>query len=235
MAAPKQSLRKLTDSEKKIHNLLRRKQVTVNDTNQLMKDERKRLMEIINETIKRADPVERDKILNKIEPIIDEQTIVDFWEYNHTRILYAITSMIKESGRMPTRSEIATRVQLSRTTVYKHLKEYATHPLYLEQLQKMRMLATNVLTKVYTAAMNDDIGAAKLYFNVMGMLQNGQGNTVQNNFIQINGIVVTQEAVKRLNPEQLLIIENVLKSALPQPEIYTAPLQDVSETTTDRS
>ena len=217
--AAKQHLQKLTDSEKKLHNLLRRKQVTDEDIKQLNKPEKKRLMEIINEEVKRADPVQRDKILNKVEPIVDEQTIVDFWEYNHGRIMYAITSMIQENGRMPTRSEIAIRVQLSRTTVYKHLKEFATHPLYLEQLQKMRMLATNVLTKVYTAAMNnDDIGAAKLYFNVMGMLQNGQGNTVQNNFIQINGIVVTQEAVKRLNPEQLFIIENVLKSALPQPQ-----------------
>jgi hypothetical protein len=62
-----------------------------------------------------------------------------------------------------------------------------------------------------------DIGAAKLYFNVMGHLQPTPSNTLiqnQNNFIQINGTVLSQESIKSLNPEQLNSIESILKTAM---------------------
>jgi len=36
----------------------------------------------------------------------------------------------------------------------------------------------------------------------------------QNNYIQINGTVLSQETIKHLNPEQLNSIESILKTAL---------------------
>jgi len=67
-------------------------------------------------------------------------------------------------------------------------------------------------------------GAAKLYFQVIGNLSNNEAsnNTLiqnQNNFIQINGTVLSQEKIKQLNHDQLLQIENILKTALPHQEI----------------
>jgi hypothetical protein len=62
-----------------------------------------------------------------------------------------------------------------------------------------------------------DIGAAKLYFNVMGHLQPTPSNTLiqyQNNYIQINVTVLSQESIKSLNPEQLNSIESILKTAI---------------------
>jgi hypothetical protein len=55
-------------------------------------------------------------------------------------------------------------------------------------------------------------------------MNNGQhsNNTLiqnQNNYIQINGTVLSQETIKHLNPEQLNTIETILKTALPQPEV----------------
>ena len=41
----------------------------------------------------------------------------------------------------------------------------------------------------------------------------------QNNFIQINGTVISQETVMHLNSDQLNMIENILKTALQQPEV----------------
>jgi NADH-quinone oxidoreductase subunit B len=72
------------------------------------------------------------------------------------------------------------------------------------------------LAKVFQFAVNGDTGAAKLYFNVMGVMNNGQSpnSTLiqnQNNFIQINGTVLSQETIKNLNPEQLNTIEGILK------------------------
>ena len=40
----------------------------------------------------------------------------------------------------------------------------------------------------------------------------------QNNYIQINGTVLSQEAIKQLNPEQLNTIETIMKTTLPQSE-----------------
>jgi len=219
--AVKQGLQKLTDSENKVSKLLKLKKVTDNDIKQLTKTELSRFNEIVNEQMKKATAIKRDEILKKVEDALSDDTKNDFWEYNNTRIMVAISSLLSEYGRMPSRSEIAQKADLSRTTIYKHLKEYTTHPLYIEQLQKMRILATDVISKVYQSAMTGDLGSQKLYLNVMGFLPNTQIQT-QNNFIQVNNTILTQETIRHLNPEQLLIIESILKTIILQPEAMTS-------------
>jgi DNA-binding phage protein len=218
----KKGLQKVTDSEDKLYGLLSLERITDNDIDQLNQDEKKQFSEIVNEQIHKVTGSERDEIYKKIEDILSDQTKNDFWEYNHTRIMQVIDLLMQELGRMPSRSEIAQKTDLSRTTVYRHLKEYTTHPLYLEQLQKMRILASNVIAKVYKSAMGGDIGSQKLFFNVMGFLNNGQGMQIQNqnNFIQINNTILSQETIRHLNPEQLLNIEAILKSII-LPEVNT--------------
>ena len=59
---------------------------------------------------------------------------------------------------------------------------------------------------------------------MVGSMNNGaaQNNTLiqnQNNYIQINGTVLSQESIKSLNPEQLDTIETILKTALPKSEL----------------
>lgn len=213
-------LQKVTLSEDKISKLFKLKKITNNDIKQLTPDELALFNEIVNDQVKKASATERDEILRKIEDTLSDDTKNDFWEYNHNRIMLTIGILLQEYKRMPTRSEIAQKAELSRTTVYKHLKEYTTHPLYLEQLQKMRILSTNVISKVYQSAMAGDIGSQKLYFNVMGFLNNGQGLQIQNqnNYIQINGMILSQETIRHLSPDQLMILEGILKSIIPEPE-----------------
>lgn len=81
-------------------------------------------------------------------------------------------------------------------------------------------MTSKVLAKVYQFAVNGDVGAAKLYLNAMGCLNGGQAsqNTLiqnQQNNIQINNTVISQETVKHLNAEQLNEIEEILKTASP--------------------
>jgi hypothetical protein len=61
--------------------------------------------------------------------------------------------------------------------------------------------------------------AAKLYLNKMGLnIEPVPQNTLiknPNNYIQINGTVLRQEAIQRLSVEQLNAIEAILKAALP--------------------
>lgn len=221
---PKKTLQKFTDSEAKINKVLSLEQITPNDLRNLSGAENRRLFEILTDTFHKLKGTERDKYYKKFEHITSETTKHQVWESNHNQITWAISNLIQEYGRMPTKTEIAAKTELSRQTVHKHLKEYANHPLYLEQIEQFRFLTSKVLAKVFQFAVNGDTAAAKLYFNVMGVMNNGQApnNTLiqhQNNYIQINGTVLSQDTIKHLNPEQLNTIETILKTALPQPEV----------------
>ena len=217
----KKSLQKFTET--KINKVLNLEQITPKDLEQLSEKENARLMEIFTETFNKLTGTERDEFYNKIEPVTSETTKNQLWEHNHAQITWAISTLMQELGRIPTKTEIATKTELSRQTIHKHLKEYANHPMYLMELESFRFMTSKVLAKVFQFAVNGDTGAAKLYFNVMGFMNNkqAQNNTLiqnQNNFIQINGTVLSQETIKSLNPEQLNTIETILKTALPQHE-----------------
>jgi hypothetical protein len=224
MARPKaEGLQKLT--EIKIKRLLRRTQITHKDIDQLSDPERRLFGDIVTEKIKSCTPDERDTFLKKIEETLSEQTRTEFWEYNHNRIMAVIPLLMKELGRLPSRTEIARKAELSRTTVYKHLTEFANHPLYLEQLQKFRILAENVLVKVYQSAMDGDTASQKMMLNVMGL---NCSQSSQTNYIQINNLILSQDQIRRLNPEQLLTIESILRTIIPQPELKTIDQNNIT-------
>jgi DNA-directed RNA polymerase specialized sigma subunit len=84
--------------------------------------------------------------LNKVEAITPEATKNQIWENNHITITCAISSLIKEFGRMPTRTEISLKSELSRQTVHKHLKDYANNDLYLSQMDQFKTMASVVLS-----------------------------------------------------------------------------------------
>lgn len=219
----KKGLQKFTSVEDKINKLLKLEVITKNDIEHFTTKEREQLGIVLAEKNKLLKGIERDNFHKKVEQLVDQSTKNQLWEYNHNQITCCIATLMQECGRMPTQTEIATKAGLSRQTIHKHLKEYLNHPLYLEQVDQFKFMTAKVLTKVFQYAVNGDTGAAKLYLNAMGYLNNGQGtnNTLiqnQNNYIQINGTVLSQETVKHLNPEQLNTIETILKTALIQPK-----------------
>jgi len=223
MKATKKSLQKVTESEIKINEIIALKQITVNDIEPLTADEYNRFYCVLTEMINKLKGDERDEFIKRVELILPKSMKNQLWEYNHNQITYAISTLMQELGRMPSKNEIAVKSELSRQTIYKHMNDYASHPQYLQQIEQFRFMTSKVLARVFQFAVNGDVAAAKLYFNVMGNL-NGQlsNNTLiqnQNNYIQINGTVLSQETIKRLNPDQLNTIENILKTALPQAEI----------------
>ncbi len=221
MKAQQKGLQKFTESKTKINKLLSlKRQVEINDIRGLNHKEMGLLIKAMHEKLNELEGVKRDDFIYKIEALLEDDCKNQLWEYNHNQITYAISTLIQESNRMPSKNEIAHKAELSRQTVHKHLSEYSTHPLYLQQVEQFRFLTSKVLARVFHYAVNGDVGAAKLYFNVMGCL-NGQSNNNtliqnQNNYIQINGVILSQEAVKKLNPEQLNTIEAIIKTALPK-------------------
>ena len=219
----KKSLQKLTESEKKIQAVMLLEEIQISDFKNLSNDEANEVCRRTTEALNSSKGMERDKIVKKVMSFLQEETKNQLWEYNHNQITWAISTLMQDCGRMPTKREIATKTELSRQTVHKHLKEYASNPLYIQEIEQFRFMTSKVLAKVFKFAVNGDMGAAKLYFNVMGNLNNGQtsNNTLiqtQNNYIQINGTVLSQDNIKRLNPEQLEQMEAIIKTAIPQPE-----------------
>ncbi|MFN7654851.1 MAG: sigma-70 domain-containing protein [Cyclobacteriaceae bacterium] len=214
----KKSLQKFTDSEVKINKVLNLEKITPTELEKLREPERNRLMQILTERFNKLKGTERDNFYKKIEPIAAESTKNQIWESNHNQITSAIATLMQEYGRMPTTTEIANKTELSRQTIHKHLKEYTNHPQYLEQIEQYRFMTSKVLAKVFMFAVNGDTAAAKLYFNVMGFMNIGQtpNNTLiqnQNNYIQINGMVLSQDKIKSLTSEQLSVIEKIIKGS----------------------
>ena len=217
----KKGLQKLTDMSK-INAMFNLEQITFADYSKLSPEEGAIFCKLINEKINSLKGVEKDVFVKQIELITDQQTKNEIWEINHNQITWAISKLMQEYGRMPSKMEISRKTELSRQTIHKHLKEYASHPQYLGQVEQFRFMTNKVLTRVFDYAVNGNVKAAKLYFEVVGSLSNQlPGNTLiknQNNYIQINGTILSQDTIKNLKPEQVLQIEGILKGLLCQPE-----------------
>lgn len=210
-----QGLQKFT--ENKVNRLFKLKKITQAEVNKLNKVEAVLFAKKINEKFVSLEGDEREIFWTKIEGITCDLTKNQLWEYNNNRITAAISNLMQQYGRMPSKTELAEETKLSRTTIHKHLKDFASHPIYLEQMEQFRFMTSKVLTRVFTFAVNGDVLAAKLFFNVVGNLNNAprQKSTLiqnQNNYIQINGMVLSQEAIEQLSPEQIKSIENVLNT-----------------------
>ena len=153
------------------------------------------------------------------------------WENNHFIITSTISDLILENGRMPTKNEISTKSKISRQTVHKHLKEYPNNPLYIEQLEVLKIMSNQIIAKVFQLAIAGDVGASKLFLNVAGSLMGNiedskrkivvtikkmEENEIKNqsNFIQINSTFLNQESVSKLNGNQILEIERILKAGI---------------------
>lgn len=205
-------LQKLTDL--KLTRLLRRKKIGMEDIRALNRNELIRLGQLTTEKLNKLKGVDRDKFYEKVEAVLTEDTKNALWEHNHRNIITVISNSLISNNRLLSVQEISDKVSLSRTTIYKHLAEFSEHPLYTQEFNKFKLLTSNLLTIVYKNAIDGDTSAAKLFFNVCGMLQGGQPPSIgkQNNYLIINGITITQEKIAQLKPEQVATIEGIVKS-----------------------
>lgn len=157
---------------------------------------------------------ECEDFLAKIDPILTPESKSDIWENNHLAISEVISENMRIHGFMPTQTEIAHLTGLSRQTVAKHLKEYKKQPEFIQQAQQFTFMAPQLLANVYKFALDGDIRAARLYFEIIGAKTTQPQNTLpgtQHNYIQINNTILSQENLARLTAEQLNQIEGIIK------------------------
>ena len=217
--ATKKGLQKFTDSKTFIEKLLAKPKITLSDVSELKGERKKEVTAMLNEKLNTLKGRELDKFIEQVEVLIPPSGRNSLWERNNTMILATIANSIQDNNRMPTTGELETLTGLSRQTISKHLKEYSTHPLFLEQAEQFKFMHAKILANLFKYAVTGNVKAARLFLEVTGGLSENRANNTliktQNNFIQINGTVLSQEAIKHLKPEQLNSIEAILKNALP--------------------
>jgi DNA-binding phage protein len=212
-------LTELTAGGKKIAALMELKKITPADLDNFNDDERQYLGAVCTKMLQGLKGEERDGFLDKIEALMPAANKQQIWEYNHQTITDAISILTQKYGSMPNKSQIAEETGLSRQTISKHLKEYQSHPGYAAEMEQFKIMTSKLMSKVFKFAVNGDMRAARLYLEAVGATNKGQGITVvnnQNNYIQINNTILSQENLKRLTAEQLNQIESVVAMVLPE-------------------
>lgn len=158
---------------------------------------------------------ERDAFLLKIGALVEPDKI---WEYNHTRIAGAITVYIRQFSTMPTRVFLAERTGLSHETINKHLRDFDKAPAFKAMQDMQLLMADKILMKLLQAALAGDVRAAKLYLNTVNRRYKPANREVvisnQNNYVQVNGLVLNDEILSQLKPAQVKQIEAVVKKGL---------------------
>ncbi|MBS1501012.1 MAG: hypothetical protein JST32_03050, partial [Bacteroidetes bacterium] len=190
----------------RIKKLLALEKITEKDIEYLNPFERQCLAETATQTLVQLKGEERDDFLNKIDPILPASTKNDIWEYNHALINRAVSGYMQQNGVMPAKSYLARETGLSRQTICKHFKDYKRRPEYTAEMEQFKFMAPNVLANVFKSAIGGDMRAAKLYFDMVGAAGKQAAGTVineQNNYIQINNTILSQENLEQLSPEQL--------------------------------
>ena len=133
------------------------------------------------------------------------------WQRHHVQITQAISCIVDEKVRFPTRGEIAEKTGLSRTCIDQHLKEYYKSELFDQKQQEIQLMREKLLAALFSLSLDGDVKAAKVFLQATSPNNEVQSiKNQQNNFIQINGIVITEEQLKELPEEKQIQINEII-------------------------
>ena len=216
----KKDLQRFTTTEQKLTWLMNKSKITKADFNNTLNikekaDFIKTTLQLINNT----QGKDRNLLIEKVEAILPDERRTQIWESNHFVIIESMNKYIEQTGIMPTKQMTSYDTGISRQTIHKHLNDYTGHSSFKGQQQQFKFMAGKIIAAVIKEASEGNIKAARLYFELMGGLENKAPSQTlikhQNNHIQLNSMVLNQDNIKHLNPEQLNAIEDILKIALP--------------------
>ena len=216
-----------TEPNTKIKNLLESRQVNLDDLKGLDEGELVQFRAQVNKLARELDGEGLDELLCKLELVTCQKTKNEYWERNHSLIVHEISKYLKTCGRMPVIRELESLTGISRQTLTKHLKEYKKSVLYQDHLIQFQFMSHKVLAKKLQIAINGDIKAAKLYFEMIG--ERSVSGRSKDNYIQINNISISQEAFLNLPQDQLAKVEEIIFGCLKsQNDAQKSPLLSLS-------
>ena len=139
------------------------------------------------------------------------------WEENHEHIIKTVRYLQDRRIKVSV-SNICKLTKLSRPTVYKHLSEDSLNPTYKVYTQVNRLMMNDVLMRICEKAYNGDLKAARLYFELIGVIKTNS-NTINssvlnfNHAVMVKGQVLNEEMVENLSAENLSQLADFVKNA----------------------
>ncbi len=142
---------------------------------------------------------DKDLFVKKMQKIINPDCKNKLWQHNHVDIICSITNLTRKYNRFPSRYEISIDSKLSMKTVNKHIKEYFNSKEYNSKKDDYIIMRERVLASAFNYSLEGDMRAAKVFLDATNQFTQPPAITnQQNNYIQINGTVITQEEIKKL-------------------------------------
>lgn len=124
------------------------------------------------------------------------------WENNHSRIKAFIRNYLIEKKGMPQVTDISNALNLSRVTVYEHLNEGIANEFYAEKFKQMEYMTLDILQLLYMRLMEGNVMAGKVWLDYVSKMQQGGYNVrQQNNYLQVNNMILDQSRLAEL-PEE---------------------------------
>ena len=195
-------------------------EITPKNLDRLTGDEQKALNSSMMRPLEDYKYEKYDECYEEIKPLLDEENKQAIWEYNHSKIVAFITNHITKNGIMPTKSRIAHETGLTRVTVNRHLEEYRHDDKGKERRERFVFAEDVLLAALFKKALTGDTGAMKLLYEITGLHspKNKAYHPViqnQHNYIQINGLKLSQEELAKLEPQKLRRVESIIRKMLP--------------------
>jgi len=207
---------KLTRS--RINSLATHPDIDLETISQLTYAQKKKLKANLLGRTKHATFAEKSGLLEKIDLLNgDESLRREIWEENHRTVVTHMAGYFDSNGSLPSTSALAQKTGLSRQCVIRHLTAYREEPEYEIQKAKMKIMKTQLMEKVLHQAFMGDVQAARVYIDAVTKMEDKENNRIetaphirqQNNFFQVNGIVISKEKMEQLPPEQLKMLEQI--------------------------
>ena len=198
--------------KQKVTQLLQQDQITPNDIADLTDRERVYFTNTCTKMLNKLSGSRRELFLAKLDQVMAPEGKSDVWEHNQLIISEAVANFMQQYGLMPTKSAIAAQTGLCRQTVATHFAAYKKRPEFAQQTEQFKFMAPQVLANVFKYALAGDMRAARLYFEMIGAKKpEATLTSTQNNYIQINNTILSQENLARLTTEQLNQLEYIIK------------------------
>jgi hypothetical protein len=209
------------------HKIKESEQISSEEFFALPVEERRSIIDVVTEMNKTKDKMQRSILADLLDPLLESSTRYKSWERNHNNITLIITKHLREYAQMPSVSELAAETGLSRQTVNKHVKEFVQSGMNPD-MDQFRFMVPRMLGMLANRSLTGDVKALRLYFDVLGVTGKRAVpspaaptsiNNQQNNFITINGMQITEEAISRLPEGQRNQLQQILQLAAQPAEI----------------
>ena len=232
-----------------IHDMVMRDDFSPTILSRLSENQKRKMRRFIRARLPHCHMRERKILSARLAMLApDADARQDTWEYHHANVCTAIAGYLHEHGVMPSQAVLAAKTGYGRETITRHLKAYREHPSYIGQGETMNLMKMKVTEKMLSMALEGNIRAAKVFMETVARAESRKAAQnaisqkegmplVQNNFIRINGLFITEEKLKALLPDQRAQLEALLNLEEVQPEhVFTLnPVnQDNMESQTEK-